>query len=77
MWGTLEGDLWRRSKQVIGLVLVSSVMLVVFGRCDVVVEEGIVVVTSCVVVDILSWVSVSAFVVAVLGGMVMMQTEEC
>ena len=61
----------------IGLVLVSSVMLFVFGRCDVVVKEGIVVVTNYVIVDILSWIPVSAFVVAVLGEMVLMQKEEC
>jgi hypothetical protein len=60
-----------------GLVVVSSVMLFVFGRCDVVGEEGIGVVTNYVVVDILSWIPVSAFVVAGLGEMVLMLTGEC
>jgi hypothetical protein len=55
------------------LVVGFSVVLFVLGRCDVVGEGRIGVGTDCMGADVLSWLAVSAFGVAVLGDVLLMQ----
>ena len=73
--GTLTDNLQKWSWQISGLVVKSFVMLSVLEDCDVVGEGKFGVMIDCMGADFLCWLSVSAFGVAVVGDVVLVQAE--